>query len=55
VLVAHDGEEVAALLRALTPERSRAIGAAARERLLREHTYAHRGEQVDAILAGVRA
>ncbi len=42
ILVAHDGEEVAAHLRALTPERARAIGQAALARVLADHTYAHR-------------
>jgi spore maturation protein CgeB len=55
VLVAESGDAVAGLLHALTPERARAIGAAARDRLLREHTYAHRAEQLEAVLAGVRA
>jgi hypothetical protein len=34
---------------ALTPERARAIGQAALRRILAEHTYAHRGEQVDQL------
>jgi spore maturation protein CgeB len=34
---------------ALTPERARSIGQAALRRILTEHTYAHRGEQVDAL------
>ena len=50
VLVARDGGDVAAHLAALTPERAREIGAAARRRVLAEHTYAKRGAQVDAIL-----
>ena len=50
VLVARDGREVAELLRDLTPDRARSIGAAARARILAEHTYARRGEQVDALL-----
>jgi spore maturation protein CgeB len=50
VLVARDGRDVADHVRALTPERARAIGQAALRRILAEHTYAHRGEQVDAIL-----
>jgi spore maturation protein CgeB len=53
VLVARDGEAVAQLLRGLTPGVARRIGAAARERVLREHTYAHRAAQVEEIL-GVR-
>ena len=47
VLVARDGGEV---FGDLTPERARAIGAAARARITAEHTYARRGAEVDAIL-----
>jgi spore maturation protein CgeB len=50
VLVARDGSDVAAHLKTLTPERARAIGQAARARILAEHTYARRGAQVDRIL-----
>jgi spore maturation protein CgeB len=50
VLVARDGKDVAQHVRTLTPERARAIGAAALKRVLAEHTYAHRGAQVDALL-----
>ncbi|CAO4184445.1 Spore protein YkvP/CgeB glycosyl transferase-like domain-containing protein [Methylorubrum populi] len=49
VLVARDGRDVADHVAALTPERARAIGDAARRRILSEHTYARRGAQVDAI------
>ena len=49
VLVARDGQDVAEHVAALTPERARAIGRAALARVLAEHTYAHRGEQVDAL------
>jgi spore maturation protein CgeB len=49
VLVARDGQDVAEHVRALTPERARQIGRAALRRILAEHTYAHRGEQVDAL------
>ncbi|WP_336488773.1 CgeB family protein [Methylobacterium nigriterrae] len=55
VLVARDGRDVAEQMRALTPERARAVGTAARARITREHTYAHRGAEVDAILNEVRA
>ena len=51
VLVARDGEEVAAHVAALTPERARAMGEAARRRVLAEHTYAHRAAQVEELLA----
>ena len=50
VLVARDGQDVADHLAALTPERAKAIGAAALERVLAEHTYRLRGEQVNALL-----
>jgi spore maturation protein CgeB len=55
VLVARDGTEVAELLDELDPERARAIGEAALERVLAEHTYDRRAEQVEAILEGVPA
>jgi spore maturation protein CgeB len=51
VLVAADGREVAALLESLDPERARAIGAAALERVRAEHTYAQRAELVEQVLA----
>lgn len=50
VLVARDGQDVAEHLAALTPERARTIGEAARIRALTEHTYARRAAEVDAIL-----
>jgi len=50
VLIARDGKDVADLLRNLTPEKARAIGQAGLRRALDEHTYAHRGAEVDALL-----
>ncbi|MBP2310619.1 glycosyltransferase [Azospirillum melinis] len=50
ILVARDGQDVTDHLRALTPARARAIGEAARRRVLAEHTYARRGVEVDALL-----
>jgi spore maturation protein CgeB len=50
VLVARDGQDVAAHVQVLTPERAKALGEAARLRIMAEHTYARRGAQVDAIL-----
>ena len=55
VLVAHDGAEVATHVATLTPERARAIGEAARARILRDHTYQRRGAEVDAILKSEQA
>lgn len=54
ILVARSGDEVAQHLRALTPERARAIGEAARQRILRDHTYEKRGAEVDALLKDMR-
>ncbi len=50
VLVAHDGDEVADFISALTSERARVIGQAAFRRVLAEHTYAHRAAQLENIL-----
>jgi len=47
ILVARDGAEVAAHLRALTPEMARTIGDRARERVLRDHTYGQRAALAD--------
>jgi len=52
VLVARDGQDVADHVASLSPERARAIGQAALRRILMEHTYAHRGEQVNALWRG---
>jgi len=50
VLVVHDGRELLNCLESLTPERAAAIGAAGRQRLLRDHTYRRRAEQLHEIL-----
>jgi spore maturation protein CgeB len=50
VLVARDAADVVEHIRTLTPERARAIGEAARRRVLAEHTNTLRGAQVDGIL-----
>jgi spore maturation protein CgeB len=55
VLVARNAEDVAEFVRALTPERARSIGVAARRRILSAHTYAHRAEQLEALLCGASA
>ena len=51
VLVATSGAEVAELVDGLDAERATAVGAAGRERVLREHTYHRRAEQVEALLS----
>jgi spore maturation protein CgeB len=53
-LVARDGQDVAEHLAALTPDRARRIGEAARRRVLAEHSYAHRGAEVDALFQRAR-
>jgi spore maturation protein CgeB len=50
ILVAESGDDVAAILRRLDEGRARTIGAAARARILAEHTYARRAEQFDTAL-----
>ncbi len=50
-LVAAGGAEVAEHLRQLDPERARMIGEAALERVLSEHTYAHRALLFEAVLS----
>lgn len=55
VLLAAGGAEVAAHLDHLTPARAHAVGAAARRRVLAEHTYEHRSALVEEALTGERA
>jgi spore maturation protein CgeB len=50
ILVARDGQDVAEHLAALTPERARTVGEAARQRALADHTYARRAAEVDVLL-----
>jgi len=52
VLVAADGQEVAAHVRQLDAASARRIGEAAYRRVLAEHTYAHRAAQLEALLEG---
>jgi spore maturation protein CgeB len=52
VLLAADGNDVARRLEALDAGRARAIGRAARRRMLAHHTYEHRVAEVEAALAG---
>jgi spore maturation protein CgeB len=49
-LVARNGAEVVNHLHTLTPERAHLLGQAARQRVLAEHTYAHRATQVEELL-----
>jgi spore maturation protein CgeB len=52
ILLADDGDGVAAIIEKLSPAEARGIGDAARARILAEHTYAHRARQVAAVLDG---
>ncbi|MBW3667474.1 MAG: glycosyltransferase [Actinobacteria bacterium] len=54
ILVAEDGRGVSEILEALDDETAEKIGAAARERILAEHTYAHRAAQVEGELEAIR-
>jgi spore maturation protein CgeB len=49
ILVARDGKDVADILGELAADRARQIGSAALQRVLREHTYAHRAEDADRV------
>jgi spore maturation protein CgeB len=50
ILVVHSGEEVAEHVRALSGSEARRIGQAALQRVLAEHTYAHRASKVEEVL-----
>lgn len=50
VLVVYDGRDLLDCLRSLTPERAAAVGAAGRQRLLRDHSYRQRAEQLHETL-----
>jgi spore maturation protein CgeB len=52
-LVAHHGGEVVAHLEALDEKRARALGDAARRRILAEHTYNHRARQLAELLDAI--
>ncbi len=54
-LVAESGDEVIEILEGLDAERARAIGEAARARMLSEHTYTHRATELDELLRGVHS
>jgi spore maturation protein CgeB len=49
-LVAYDGADVARIIRDLDNSRARALGDAARTRVLRDHTYTQRGALVESLL-----
>jgi spore maturation protein CgeB len=51
IVVAESADEIASVLRELTPEKRKAIAAAARKRVLAEHTAAHRTQELEALLS----
>lgn len=53
VLVASSGKEVAEILLELSPEKARTLGRAAYKRVLSEHTYSHRAEQLERALSSI--
>jgi spore maturation protein CgeB len=53
VLMVRDGDELAQELARLTPARAAQIGAAARYRVLAEHTYDQRARLVEHVLSGL--
>jgi spore maturation protein CgeB len=55
VLVARDGKDVAEILSGLSPERAQQIGEAGLARVLRDHTYADRAAEADAIFRDFHA
>ena len=55
VLIAHNGEDVARIVRDLTPDCARVIGNAARQRVIADHTYRRRGNLVQSILEESRS
>jgi len=55
VLVARDGQDVQDIVSSLEPDRARAIGAAARQRVLRDHSYGLRAAQADEVFRRCRA
>ncbi|MGE5401988.1 MAG: glycosyltransferase [Ignavibacteriales bacterium] len=50
ILVAHSGEEIAEIAGSLKPDKAKAIGHAAMQRVLAEHTYTHRAVQLETLL-----
>jgi spore maturation protein CgeB len=55
VLVARDGRDVEEIMAGLTRERAAEIGQGALQRVLRDHTYASRAEEVHRLLGAMQA
>lgn len=54
IMVPQNGCEVREHLLKLAPSDARAIGEAARKRILAEHTYTHRAAKLEALLTGFK-
>jgi spore maturation protein CgeB len=54
ILVAASADEIVNHLRSTPPERAQAIGRAARQRVLRDHTYIRRASELDHVLSTAR-
>ena len=50
IIVAHGAEDIVRYLREIAPDKARSIGAAMRERAIRDHTYELRAREVNGIL-----
>ncbi|MHC2991568.1 hypothetical protein OB13_08215, partial [Pontibacter sp. HJ8] len=50
ILVAKSGDEVAAILADLSPDKVKNIGQAAYRKVLDAHTYSHRAAQLEKLL-----
>lgn len=55
ILVVRSAEDIVAHLRGTSPARSAAIGAAARARVLKDHTYTARAAELESVLTRVEA
>jgi spore maturation protein CgeB len=55
ILVARSAEDIVAHLRSTSMTHAQSIGAAARKRVLRDHTYAGRAAELEAVLTSVCA
>lgn len=53
ILVARNGEEVASILKTLTPERASEIGRAAYEKVIAKHTYNERAKLLGKVLQDI--
>lgn len=55
VLVARDGHDIVEIMAGLNPGRAEQIGVAARERILKFHTYERRAAEADEVFKSLRA